>query len=166
MPKMANFDEFLKTWSLRSNSVTRQVNFNRTKNGGNAKTEKLKCDILGDFQTLWKGCHGLCLISQLWKSPYNGCQKSATILFCANEKLTKKPQKTYLKMLVIFSISLLEDLVENKIAKCLKSWEKVSFNKRATFTIWVDKSLLKMPTVTPVTNSRMRITSSRELYRI
>ena len=26
-------------WSLRSNSVTRQVSFNRTKNGGNAKIQ-------------------------------------------------------------------------------------------------------------------------------
>ena len=40
--------EFLINWSLRSNSITRQVNFNRTKIGG-----KFKCDILGDFQTLW-----------------------------------------------------------------------------------------------------------------
>ena len=31
---MIHFSEFLKTWSLRSNSVTRQVNFNRTKIGG------------------------------------------------------------------------------------------------------------------------------------
>ena len=34
MPKMVHFDEFLKTWSLRSKSVTRQVCFNRTKIGG------------------------------------------------------------------------------------------------------------------------------------
>ena len=33
MPKIVHFGEFLKTWSLRSNSVTRQVNFNRTKIG-------------------------------------------------------------------------------------------------------------------------------------
>ena len=31
---MVHFGEFLKTWSLRSNSVTRQVNSNRTKIGG------------------------------------------------------------------------------------------------------------------------------------
>ena len=30
-----------------------QVSFNRTKIGENAKIEKIKCDILGDFQTLW-----------------------------------------------------------------------------------------------------------------
>ena len=34
MPKMVHFGEFLKTWSLRSNSVTRHVSFNRTKIGG------------------------------------------------------------------------------------------------------------------------------------
>ena len=38
MPKMVHFGEFLKTWSLRSNSVTRLVSFNRTKIGG-------KCQI-------------------------------------------------------------------------------------------------------------------------
>ena len=39
---MVHFGEFLKTWSLRSNSVTRQVNFNRSKISGkcqNSKTE-------------------------------------------------------------------------------------------------------------------------------
>ena len=30
--KIVNFANFLKTWNLRSNSVTRQVTFNRTKN--------------------------------------------------------------------------------------------------------------------------------------
>ena len=45
MPKIVYFGEFLKTWSLRSNSVTRQVSFNRTKIGG-------KCDILSNFQTM------------------------------------------------------------------------------------------------------------------
>ena len=34
MPKKFHFGEFLKTWSLRSISVTRQVSFNRTKIGG------------------------------------------------------------------------------------------------------------------------------------
>ena len=35
----------MKTWSLRSNIVTRQVSFNRTKIGG-------KCDILRNFQPM------------------------------------------------------------------------------------------------------------------
>ena len=51
---MVHFGEFLKTWSLRSNSVTRQVNFNRKKLVENAKIEKLKWDILSDFQTMCK----------------------------------------------------------------------------------------------------------------
>ena len=38
--KMVNFGEFLKTWSLRSNSVTRQVGFNMTKNGGKCRNWK------------------------------------------------------------------------------------------------------------------------------
>ena len=37
--KMCHFGKFLKTWSLQSSSVTRQVNFDRTKIG--AKIEKL-----------------------------------------------------------------------------------------------------------------------------
>ena len=46
MPKMVNL-------AFRSNSVIRQVNFIWTKIGDNAKIEKLKGDILSDFQTLW-----------------------------------------------------------------------------------------------------------------
>ena len=53
MQKMVNFGEFFITWSLRPNSVTRQVNFKRSKIGGNAEIEKFKCDILIDFQTMW-----------------------------------------------------------------------------------------------------------------
>ena len=37
MPKIVHFGEFLRTCSLRSNSVTRQVNFNRTKIDGNSQ---------------------------------------------------------------------------------------------------------------------------------
>ena len=45
---MVHFGGFLKTRSLRSNSVTRQINFNR-------KMPKFKCDILSNFQTMWNG---------------------------------------------------------------------------------------------------------------
>ncbi len=38
MPKMVHFCKFLKTWSLRSSSVTRQVSFNMTKIGGKCQT--------------------------------------------------------------------------------------------------------------------------------
>ena len=69
---MVHFGEFLKTWSLQSNSVTRQVNFNRTKVGGNTKIQKFKWDILGDFQTMWSGrkytvfLSKSCLLEQRW----------------------------------------------------------------------------------------------------
>ena len=39
-------------YSFRSNSVTRQVTFNRTKIVEKAKIQKFRCDILSDFQTL------------------------------------------------------------------------------------------------------------------
>ena len=39
---MVCFGEFLKTWSLRSNSVTRQVSFNRTKIGGKWQNSKIQ----------------------------------------------------------------------------------------------------------------------------
>ena len=60
MPKMVHFGEFLKTWSLQSNRVTRQVSFIGQKLVENAIIQRFKCDILGDFQTLY------CLHS-LWK---------------------------------------------------------------------------------------------------
>ena len=44
---MVNFDEFLKTWSLRANSVTRQVTFNRSKIGG--KCQNSNAVIYGLF---------------------------------------------------------------------------------------------------------------------
>ena len=46
---MVQFGELLKTLSLRSNSVTRQVNFSMTKIGGKCQNSM---DILGDFQTM------------------------------------------------------------------------------------------------------------------
>ena len=45
--------KMVKTWSLWSNSVTRQVKFIGTKIGENAKIKKLKWDILSSFQTMW-----------------------------------------------------------------------------------------------------------------
>ena len=63
--KNAHFEEFLKTWSLLSNSVTRQVNFIWTK----MDKKNSNWDILCNFQTLWF-CKTriLCTISKyLWK---------------------------------------------------------------------------------------------------
>ena len=42
MPKMVHFGEFLEIWSLRSNSVTRRVTFNRTKNRGKCQNSKIQ----------------------------------------------------------------------------------------------------------------------------
>ena len=46
---MVHFGEFLKTWSLRSNSVTRQVSFNRTKIGGKCQNSKIQIRHFGWF---------------------------------------------------------------------------------------------------------------------
>ena len=47
--KHCEFCEFLKTWSLRSNSVTRHVNFNRTKIGGKCQNSKILMRHFGWF---------------------------------------------------------------------------------------------------------------------
>ena len=52
MPKI-HFGEFLKTWSLRSNSVTRQVSFNRTKIGGKCQNGK---NSNATFWVIFKQC--------------------------------------------------------------------------------------------------------------
>ena len=49
--KIGYFSEFSKTWCLRSNSVTRQVNCNKIKIC--EKCQNSKCDIFGHFQTMW-----------------------------------------------------------------------------------------------------------------
>ena len=53
MPKNGRFGEFLKTWSLRSNSVTRQVSFNRTKIGGKCQNTK---NSNATFWVIFKQC--------------------------------------------------------------------------------------------------------------
>ena len=40
---MINFGDILKTWILRSDSITRQVTFNWAKMMENAKIQNLKC---------------------------------------------------------------------------------------------------------------------------
>ena len=39
---MVHFGEFLKSWSLRSNRVTRQISFNRSKIGGKCQNWKIQ----------------------------------------------------------------------------------------------------------------------------
>ena len=53
IPKLVNFGEFLKIWSLRSNIVIRQAILIGQTLGENAKIEKFKWDILSHFQTMW-----------------------------------------------------------------------------------------------------------------
>ena len=50
MPKMINFGEFLNSWRFRSNSVTRQVSFNRTNLVENAKNSN------ATFWVIFKQC--------------------------------------------------------------------------------------------------------------
>ena len=50
---MVHLGQFLRTWSFRSHSVTRQLSFYRQKLVKNAKIQKFKCAILSNFQTMW-----------------------------------------------------------------------------------------------------------------
>ena len=53
MPKIVHFGEFLNTWSLRTNSVTRQVNFDRSKIGGKCQNWKF---LNATFWVIFKHC--------------------------------------------------------------------------------------------------------------
>ena len=71
MPKMVNFGEFLKTWSLLPKSVTRQVTFKRTKMVANAKNQNGQNSQNWRFLAfLWTFGHSKCkrisLRSQCW----------------------------------------------------------------------------------------------------
>ena len=52
---MVDFGEFLKTWSLRSNRVTRQVSFNRSKTGRKCQNKKKSN---ATFWVIFKHCVG------------------------------------------------------------------------------------------------------------
>ena len=86
---MLHFGKFLTIWSLRSNSVTRQVNFNtKQKLAKNANIKKFKCDILSDFQTMWGGSKQVCdlfkffcIVSNYYHGnwDYDYCNKKITL---------------------------------------------------------------------------------------
>ena len=59
---MVHFGEFLKTWSLRSNSVTRQVSFYRTKIGGKCQNSKIQMRHFEWFSNT-------VLVNQSWTLP-------------------------------------------------------------------------------------------------
>ena len=66
-PKMVHFGEFLKSWSLRSNSVTRQVSFNRTKIGGRCQNSN------ATFWVIFKQCENeISIWFMIWKTLVNG----------------------------------------------------------------------------------------------
>ena len=70
MPKTIHFGEFLKTWSLRSNSVTRQVSLNRTKIVGKCQNSN------GTFWVIFKQCKDAKKNPLKMKNKYFAEQKS------------------------------------------------------------------------------------------
>ena len=78
MPKRVLFGEFFKTWRLWSNSVTRQVSFNRTKIC--EKLPKFKCDILSNFQTMCSACALDSIFKVFWKINWENCNIFSTVL--------------------------------------------------------------------------------------
>ena len=78
--------------SLRSNSVTRQINFKRTKICGNAKIAKFKCDILSNFQTM---CLGVRSTLGLEKVSTKIFIKRIALLIVIQFRERKKPEVSY-----------------------------------------------------------------------
>ena len=74
MPKIVNSINFLKNGSFWSNSVTRQVNFNRTKIGGKCQNWKIKMRHFGWFSNP-------VMLSQ-WATNINEGQKGLCPDFC------------------------------------------------------------------------------------
>ena len=59
MPKTVHFGEFLKIWSLQSNSVTRQVNFNTTKIGEKCQKSEIQMQHLSGQKVIKNAKYGL-----------------------------------------------------------------------------------------------------------
>ena len=95
MPKMVHFGKFLKTWSLRSNSFTRQVSFNMTKIGGKCQNSNV---------TLWVifKCKNLVYLPH--QKVINECLVLQPEIFhfffsfhnCRNSQAKQQQQKSYL----------------------------------------------------------------------
>ena len=95
---MFQFGEFLKTWSLRSNSVTRPVSFNRTKIGGKCQNVKNSNEI---FWVIFKHCDIVslfCTKESWWKMherkwpTFNAIRE--TLFKSASDTISGKRQKT------------------------------------------------------------------------
>ena len=67
MPKMVHFGEFMKTWSLRSNSVSRQVSFKRTKNGGKRQNWRKSNET---FWAISKQCGHILFVFQQFEKTF------------------------------------------------------------------------------------------------
>ena len=59
MPKMVHFGEFLITWSLRSNSATRQVNFKRSKIDGKCQNSNATFGVIFKHCAQWKSLRNI-----------------------------------------------------------------------------------------------------------
>ena len=104
---MVQFGEFLKIWSLRSNSVTRQVSFNRTKIGGKCQKET--------FWVIFKQCAVLHLffLSQIFyrTSSLSKAVKESLLLWMLSirsenkMKVKKKLNFTLTQVFLVDSIS-------------------------------------------------------------
>ena len=66
LPKMVNFGDFWKTRSLRSNSVTRQINFNQTKISRKCHNSKIEMRLFWWFSNTVRWGENFVKNSQKW----------------------------------------------------------------------------------------------------
>ena len=69
MPKIVDFGEFLKTWSLLSKSVTRHFNFNRTNIGGKCQNTKIEMRHFNSF------LNNVICLNETFSTMLNHCAK-------------------------------------------------------------------------------------------
>ena len=94
MVKMVNFGEFLKIWSLRSNSVTRQVSFYRTKSGGKCQNTKIKMPHFEWFSNTVSSRGDEALRAKNAPLHNNAARPSRSINFAQWQILKKLPKRT------------------------------------------------------------------------
>ena len=81
MPKMVNFGEFLKIWSLRSKSVTRQGTFKRTKIDEKWQNWNFKYDILSAQKFIKNAKNGqFGEILKIWSLRSNSVTRHVTFI--------------------------------------------------------------------------------------
>ena len=118
MPKMVHFGKSLKTWSLLSNSVTIQVSFNRTKNGG--KTPKFK-SLNETFWVIFKQC-GLVLMKNetFWDFFY---YLSTVVFGLKIDHAGRRPERNVINLGLHteckFLVQYLDNIVQHKHCRLL-----------------------------------------------